>query len=261
VGEAIRRRLGAGLIAWRRQEQPALTATRFCSSYLWQVGDAIQFACAATDAQDGPLPASSFTCARPRISLPPRAAAHREGLRRIDGYRVRATGPADGHAHPELQHGGFALALNGSVSLTPFTRTVIQGSRSSLSAPHRRRPRRNWLFKAWSDGGAPTHDVVANSTTSYTATFKHAEPRLGGRGTAASSLDAPTSGRVVGRPPNGGRPRCLYPLLPGPQPPPRRRSGKEVSWVCGFRWPSFLAPATALSLRFQIVSPRVMSDS
>jgi hypothetical protein len=78
---------------------------------------------------------AGFTCARPRISLPPRAAAHREGLRRIDGYRVRATGPADGHAHPELQHGGFALALNGSVSLTPFTRTVIQGSRSSLSAP------------------------------------------------------------------------------------------------------------------------------
>ena len=54
MGEAIRRRLGAGLIAWRRQEQPALTATRFCSSFLWQVGDAIQFACAATDAQDGP---------------------------------------------------------------------------------------------------------------------------------------------------------------------------------------------------------------
>jgi hypothetical protein len=33
------------------------------------------------------------------------------------------------------------------------------------------------------------------------------------------------------------------------------------SCVCGFRWPSFLAPATALSLRFQTMRPRVMSDS
>jgi hypothetical protein len=33
------------------------------------------------------------------------------------------------------------------------------------------------------------------------------------------------------------------------------------SWVCGFRWPSFWAPATALSCRSQMIRPRVMSDS
>jgi len=33
------------------------------------------------------------------------------------------------------------------------------------------------------------------------------------------------------------------------------------SVVCGLRWSSFLAPATALSLRFQMMRPRVMSDS
>ena len=33
------------------------------------------------------------------------------------------------------------------------------------------------------------------------------------------------------------------------------------SWVCGFRWPSFMAPTTVLSLRSQVVNPRVMSDS
>jgi hypothetical protein len=37
--------------------------------------------------------------------------------------------------------------------------------------------------------------------------------------------------------------------------------GKDVSCVCGFRWPSFLAPATALSLSFQTMRPRFMSDS
>ena len=33
------------------------------------------------------------------------------------------------------------------------------------------------------------------------------------------------------------------------------------SVVCGLRWSSFLAPETAVSLRFQMMSPRVMSDS
>ena len=33
------------------------------------------------------------------------------------------------------------------------------------------------------------------------------------------------------------------------------------SCVCGLRWSSFLAPATAGSLRSQMMSPRVMSDS
>jgi hypothetical protein len=31
--------------------------------------------------------------------------------------------------------GGFALALNGSQATTPFTRTVIQGSRNTIARP------------------------------------------------------------------------------------------------------------------------------
>ncbi len=53
-------------------------------------------------------------------------------------------------------------------------------------------------------------------------------------------------GRAITRPPSRRRP-LRYPMV--------------NSWVCGFRWPSFMAPATVLSLRFQVVNPRVMSDS
>jgi hypothetical protein len=69
--------------------------------------------------------------------------------------------------------GGFALALNGTQAATPFTRTVIQGSRNSLSAPSpQTKAKKAWQFKAWSDLGAQTHDVIANSSSTYTATFK-----------------------------------------------------------------------------------------
>ena len=49
------------------------------------------------------------------------------------------------------------------------------------------------------------------------------------------------------RPPKAARPSSDQPIV--------------NSCVCGFRWSSFLAPATAESLRFQIITPRVMSDS
>ena len=41
----------------------------------------------------------------------------------------------------------------------------------------------------------------------------------------------------------------------------QRRIANDVSCVCGFRWSSRFAPATALSLRFQTIRPRLMSDS
>jgi hypothetical protein len=69
--------------------------------------------------------------------------------------------------------GGFALTLNGSQAATPLTRTVIQGSRNSISAPSpQTKARKAWIFRSWSDGGAQTHDVIASSSATYTATYK-----------------------------------------------------------------------------------------
>jgi hypothetical protein len=68
---------------------------------------------------------------------------------------------------------GFQLVLNGSAATAPLTRTVIQGSRNSISAPSpQTKAKKTWRFTSWSDGGAQTHDVTANSSVTYTATYK-----------------------------------------------------------------------------------------
>ena len=70
---------------------------------------------------------------------------------------------------------GFALALNGSLLRTPFTKTVIQGSRNTISAPTpQTKGASSWSFQAWSDGRAQTHDVIRGQPLTYTATYKRA---------------------------------------------------------------------------------------
>jgi hypothetical protein len=67
----------------------------------------------------------------------------------------------------------ITVVLNGSAATAPFTRTVIQGSRNSISAPSpQTKAKKAWAFKSWSDGGAQTHDVIADGSATYTATYK-----------------------------------------------------------------------------------------
>jgi hypothetical protein len=62
---------------------------------------------------------------------------------------------------------------NDSQLPTPFSKTVIQGSQNTISAPSpQTKAKRSWLFKSWSDRGAGTHNVIANASATYTATFK-----------------------------------------------------------------------------------------
>ena len=68
---------------------------------------------------------------------------------------------------------GFALVMNGSQAMTPFTRTVIQGSTNTISAPSpQTKAKKEWQFRTWSDAGAQTHVVTANASATYTATYK-----------------------------------------------------------------------------------------
>jgi hypothetical protein len=49
---------------------------------------------------------------------------------------------------------------------------VIQGSRNTISAPSpQTKAKKSWRFHSWSDGGAATHDMFANNSASYVATF------------------------------------------------------------------------------------------
>ena len=73
----------------------------------------------------------------------------------------------------QSQPAGLRLGLNGATAATPFSRTVIEGSRNTLSAPSPQNLQGRWKWASWSDGGAQTHDVTAPSgTATYTATYR-----------------------------------------------------------------------------------------
>ena len=181
---------------------PTATISAPATGTTWKVGDAITFAGGATDAQDGALPASALSWSLILNHCP--SNCHSHPLQSFDGVAGGSFTTPD-HEYPshlELRltatdsggltdteslrldprtvaltlnssPGGFSLVFNGTAAIAPFTRTVIQGSRNSISAPSpQTKAKKSWVFKSWSDGGAPSHDVIANAATSYTATFK-----------------------------------------------------------------------------------------
>ena len=182
---------------------PTATITAPAAGTTWRVGDTIAFAGGATDAQDGALPASALSWNLVMNHCP--SNCHTHPLQSFDGVAGGSFTTPD-HEYPaylELRltardsggltdvesirldprtvaltlttnPGGFNLALNGATAATPFTRTVIQGSTNTISAPSpQTKAKKSWAFQRWSDGGAQTHVVVApNSATTYTATYK-----------------------------------------------------------------------------------------
>jgi PKD repeat protein len=178
---------------------PTATISSPAPGTTWAVGDVIRFAGAATDAQDGPLPASALSWDLILHHCP--SNCHTHPLQSLTGdsfttpdheypshleLRLTATDSGGLTDTDSIQldpktvtvtlnssPGGFALVLNGSQAATPFTRTLIQGSQNTISAPSpQTKGKKAWVFKAWSDGGGQTHPVTANSSTTYTATYK-----------------------------------------------------------------------------------------
>jgi glucose/arabinose dehydrogenase/PKD repeat protein len=182
---------------------PTATISAPPAGTTWRVGDLIEFAGNATDAQDGPLPASALSWALILQHCP--SNCHTHPVQSFDGV-AGGSFTAPDHEYPshlELRltatdsggltdtksvrldprtvtltlntsPGGLTLALNGFQAATPFTRTVIPGSRNTVSAPSpQTKAKKQWQFRVWSDGGAQTHDIVApGSSTTYTATYK-----------------------------------------------------------------------------------------
>ncbi len=69
---------------------------------------------------------------------------------------------------------GGMLTVGTQNTATPFTKTVIVGARTTVSAPTQQSLNGSLQgFSSWSDGGARTHEVVAPATAAtYTATYK-----------------------------------------------------------------------------------------
>jgi uncharacterized repeat protein (TIGR01451 family) len=181
---------------------PAATINTPTAGTTWRVGQTISFSGSATDQQQGTLPASGFSWQLVLLhgSCPD---CHEHPVQTWTGItsgsfiapdheypsqlELRLTvSDAGGLADTETRRldpstvavtlqsspTGLELTMGSSSGTTPFTRTVIQGSVNSVSAPSPQTiGSTTYGFVSWSDGGAATHTIVANASATYTATY------------------------------------------------------------------------------------------
>ena len=171
------------------------------SGLRWAVGDDISFTGHATDAEDGTVPATSLSWQVVLMHCTSEGCHEHERETTIG-----AGGTLDAPDHPFPSHlelrltatdsaglsttttmelhpktvaltfatnpAGLEIAFGGTASRAPFTQTAIQGSTNSIStAMQQDLDGVRYEFQGWSDGGASAHDVFANASATYTATF------------------------------------------------------------------------------------------
>jgi glucose/arabinose dehydrogenase len=182
---------------------PTATINTPAAGTTWKVGDLISFSGSATDPQDGPLPASALSWTLVQEHCP--SNCHEHVVQTWTGIASGSFNAPD-HEYPsylelrltatdsgglrdtkvlrldprtvvltfQTTPGGLQLTVGPTTSTATFTRTVIIGSRNSLSAPSpQRKGNKSYTFVSWSDGGAQTHDIIAPAiATTYTARFR-----------------------------------------------------------------------------------------
>jgi hypothetical protein len=181
---------------------PTATITSPAAGARWKVGDTITFGGSASDPDEGPLPPSALSWSLVLFHCP--SNCHTHPLQSYPGVAGGSFVTPD-HEYPSYLElrltatdsgeltdtktvrldprtvnltlssnpTGRTLALNGRSAVAPFTRTVIEGSNNSIAAPSPQvAGSRTWTWLRWSDGGAPTHNLVASATGTRTATFR-----------------------------------------------------------------------------------------
>jgi uncharacterized repeat protein (TIGR01451 family) len=183
---------------------PTPTIVSPSSLVTWAVGETIQFSGRADDQQDGSLPATglSWTLVQHHCPVNPNDC-HTHTVQTFSGLSSGSFAAPD-HEYPSWLEliltatdsggltgttsvrldpktvtlsfatvpSGLQLSVGSTTSTSPFTRTVIQGSRNTITAPLQQTvggTTYNW--QSWSDGGARSHDVVPSASGSYTATY------------------------------------------------------------------------------------------
>jgi hypothetical protein len=169
----------------------------------WRVGQTISFRGSATDPQQGTLPASALSWTL--LLYHCTSGCHTHAVQSWTGVSSGSFAAPD-HDYPSYLElrltatdaggltdtqvlrldprtvqitlastpNGMQLTMGSSSASAPFTRTVIEGSLNSISAPNQLRNKSNYAFASWSDGGAQTHNITANATATYTATYRKA---------------------------------------------------------------------------------------
>ena len=176
-----------------------LTSTR------WAVGDVINFAGSASDAEDGTVAASGFTWTlilHHCWQYDP-TNCHTHNIQSWTGI-TSGSFTAPDHEYPawlELQltvtdsgglsdtksirldpltadvnfassPSGLSLVVGSSASTTPFTRTLIMNSTTGISAGTPQTLNgTSYSFLSWSDGGAQTHNLTIGGPGTYTANY------------------------------------------------------------------------------------------
>jgi glucose/arabinose dehydrogenase len=182
---------------------PTPTIATPAAGTTWKVGDVISFSGSATDQQDGTIPASGLSWKLIQQHCP--TNCHQHELQTFSGV-ASGSFTAPDHEYPsyleltltatdsggltgtrtlrldprtvvlsfQTTPGGLRLAVNGTESTATFTRTVIVGSANTVSAvTPQTKGGKSYTFTSWSDGGAPTHVIVAPATAAtYTARFR-----------------------------------------------------------------------------------------
>jgi glucose/arabinose dehydrogenase len=184
---------------------PTATIGSPSSTTTWKVGDTISFSGSATDQQDGSLAASNLTWSLIMHHCSSLNACHEHVVQDFAGV-ASGSFVAPDHEYPsylELRltatdsggltdtksvrldpqavqlsfqsnpRAGLKLMVGGTESSTTFSRTVIVGSKNSVSAPSPQTLEgTTYKFASWSDGKAQSHDIVApGAPTTYTATY------------------------------------------------------------------------------------------
>ncbi len=186
---------------------PTATIDTPATGTTWKVGDVISFSGSATDPQQGTLPTSSLSWELILQHCP--SNCHPHPLRTWPGDAPDLFFTAPDHEYPSYLElrltatdaggltdtktlrldprtvvlsfqsapSGLQLTVGSSTGTTPFTREVIEGSSNTVSAPSPQTlTGTNYGWVSWSDGGAQSHNVVANAAATYTATYQALPP-------------------------------------------------------------------------------------
>ncbi len=176
----------------------------------WSARQAISFSGSATDAQDGPLPASALDwqlrdgtqvvdskadVATGTLTAPDRVDPAQLTVRLIATDSNGSSATKDVQLDPRTVQltlatnpAGLSVSANGSGGASPITRTVVKDSTNAVAAAT---PQtlggRSWNFSSWSDAGAASHNVTPASNTTLTATFTRQNGAPTARATANPS--------------------------------------------------------------------------
>ena len=184
-------------------EAPTASIDAPAATLSWAVGDAIRFSGQARDPKEGALPASAMTWTLVMHHCP--SGCHTHDIQSFSGVSS-GTFDAPDHEYPsylelrlsainslgipgvasvylqpktaslsfDSRPRGLVLDAGSGREVTPFVRTVIAGSASTVSAPaHQTLEGKRYRFRSWSDGGAATHVVAASAGgTTLTAIYE-----------------------------------------------------------------------------------------